>query len=886
VLEYNTPLTTDTTADTVFGQLGSFASNSCWDGGSPSASNLCMPYGVAVDSGGNVYIADYMSNRVLEYNTPLSTDTVADRVVGQHNFTSIGFSCCTAGSLSEPTGLALDTSGNLYVADYGENRVLQYGTPLVITNNAHLVIGQTTFTTDGANLAVTTASSMRYPAFVALDTSVVPNRLYVGDQLNYRVLGWKDVTALSNNAPADLIIGQPDFVSSIPNNGGISASSLGGVNGLAVDAAGNLYISDVNNRALEYNNPFAACSSFPCVGGPANLVFGQGGSFTSSLCNSGGESAATLCLPTGLATDAQGNLYIGDTSNNRVLEFNTPLANGTTAAMVFGQSGSFTSNSCNNGGLSAASLCGPSGLATDASGDLFVADLQNYRVLQYDSALTTDTIADQVFGQADFISNMCSSQNVVSANSLCGGAFGIGLDTLGNLYAVDTGNNRVLEYNNPLSNDTADLVFGQFGSFTTRTSNNGGVSASSLWNPLDVKADSNGNIYVADALNGRVLKYDNPLGLTATPTPTATATPTSTATDTPTPTATATSTPTASATSTPTATSTATATATPTATPTTSMAVTASLAFGNVAVGQTLTRTVTVYNTGATHSLVVSGATASDSEYALSGTGTCGAIPFTVAPKTNCTMGVSFTPGTVGAHGASLMIFDNATTSPQHVTLTGSGIADLTLSKSSLVFGSVKFGAKAVLSFSVTNHQTQPVTLSESFSGTNAADFSVSGGTCTGNLGALKACSIIVTFTPGALGTESAALSVSDSPDPLSPYTVALSTGPTIPATVLPATLAYGTLTSKVPSKTLKTTVTNVSGFSLPLSESISGANASDFTVTGGTCTATASPKSSCTVAVTFTPTGGGSAESASMAVTVGSDPTSPHNISLTGTGP
>ena len=295
---------------------------------------------------------------------------------------------------------------------------------------------------------------------------------------------------------------------------------------------------------------------------------------------------------------------------------------------------------------------------------------------------------------------------------------------------------------------------------------------------------------------------------------------------------------------------------------------------------------MTVYNTGTAHSLVVSGATPSDSEYALSGTGTCGAIPFTVAPKTNCTMGVSFTPDAVGAHGASLMIFDNATTSPQHVTFTGAGIADLTLSKSSLVFGSVKFGVKAVLSFSVTNHQTQPVSLSESFSGTNADDFSVSGGTCTGNLGALKACSIIVTFTPGALGTESATLSVSDSPDPLSPYMVAISTGPTIPATVAPATLAYGTLTSKVPSKTLKTTVTNLSGFSLPLSESISGANATDFAVTGGTCTATASPKSSCTVAVTFTPTGGGSAESASMAVTVGSDPTSPHNISLTGTGP
>ena len=354
VLEYNTPLTTDTTADTVFGQLGSFTSNTCWDGGSPSASNLCMPYGVAVDAGGNVYIADYHDNRILEYNTPLTTDTVADKVVGQRgSFTTVNFSCCSASSLFQPAGLAFDSSGNLYAADYGENRVLQYQTPLPVTANADLVIGQSGFTTEGSNYAPPTASSLQYPAFVAIDTSVVPNRLYVGDQLNDRVLGWKDVTALSNNAPADLVIGQPDFVSSACNNGGISASTLCGVNGLAVDAGGNLYISDVNNRVLEFNQPFAACSSFPCVGAPASLVFGQGGSFTSSSCNNGGVGAATLCLPTGLATDTEGDLYVSDLSNNRVLEFNTPLTNGTTAAMVFGQNGSFTSRSCNSGGLSA-----------------------------------------------------------------------------------------------------------------------------------------------------------------------------------------------------------------------------------------------------------------------------------------------------------------------------------------------------------------------------------------------------------------------------------------------------------------------------------------------------------------------------------------------------
>jgi alpha-L-arabinofuranosidase len=373
------------------------------------------------------------------------------------------------------------------------------------------------------------------------------------------------------------------------------------------------------------------------------------------------------------------------------------------------------------------------------------------------------------------------------------------------------------------------------------------------------------------------------LTATRTVTPTATATGTATATRTATATATATGTATATATSTPT--STATATATPTSTPTTTMSVTASLAFGNVALGQTLAKNLTVDNTGASHSLAIGSVTSSDpAEYALSGTGTCGAIPITVAPRTTCTLGIAFTPTALGTYAATLTIFDNATGSPQHSTLSGTGIAGLAILKSSLVFGSVKFGLKPAVSFSVINHETQQVTLTESFSGTNAADFSITGGTCTTTLGAAKACTIVVTFKPGALGTESAALSISDSPDPLSPYAVAISTGPTIPATVTPTSIAYGTLTTT--SKTLNATVTNLSGFALPLSESFSGANASDFTVAGGTCGATATAHSSCTIAVKFTPTGGGSAESATMAVGLANDPTSPHSIILTGTGP
>lgn len=289
-----------------------------------------------------------------------------------------------------------------------------------------------------------------------------------------------------------------------------------------------------------------------------------------------------------------------------------------------------------------------------------------------------------------------------------------------------------------------------------------------------------------------------------------------------------------------------------------------------------------IHNTGTRHSLIIVSATSSDpADYAVSGSGTCGALPATVEPGKDCTLGVAFNPGAAGARGATLTLTDNSTSSRHKVQLSGAGIAGLTTSKVSLLFGSVKFGDKSSLSFSVTNHQAGQVMLHENFDGANSADFSITGGTCTSPVGAGKSCTITLTFKPGALGTESATVSIADSPDPLSPYAVALSTGPTIAATVAPTSIAFGR--SRTSSKTLNVTVTNLSQFSLPLSESFSGTHAGNFAVSGGTCGATALPGASCTIAVTFTPTRGRAAERASMDVDVGNDPESPHKIELTG---
>ncbi|MGH8324124.1 MAG: NHL repeat-containing protein, partial [Steroidobacteraceae bacterium] len=310
---------------------------------------------------------------------------------------------------------------------------------------ADRVLGQADFLHSGLNLI--DANGELNPQAVAIDSSVTPNRLYLADTANSRVLGYKDVTTFVNGGPADLVIGQPDFSSGACDEYDVaSASRLCDPAGVAVDAGGKLYVADSGNaRVLEYNTPFAGCGSFPCVGGSANLVFGQGDSFTSSFCDNGGVTADSLCDPVGVAVDAGNNLYVADQFDNRVLEYNTPLTSDTTADLVFGQGDSFTSKVSNIGGLSASSLSGPDGLAVDAGGNLYVADASNNRVLEYNIPLTDGTTAAQVFGQGGSFISGDSNHGGLSASSLSSPAE-VAVDAAGDVYVADYSNNRVLEY--------------------------------------------------------------------------------------------------------------------------------------------------------------------------------------------------------------------------------------------------------------------------------------------------------------------------------------------------------------------------------------------------------------------------------------------------------
>lgn len=118
----------------------------------------------------------------------------------------------------------------------------------------------------------------------------------------------------------------------------------------------------------------------------ADLVYGQLGSFTTNTLNTGGLSANTLWTPSGVILDRDGNLYVADNGNSRILFY---AAGETTPTRVYGQSGSFTTNFGNKGGLSANSLLFPEGITLDRNGNLYVADRNNNRVLFYLAGSTT-----------------------------------------------------------------------------------------------------------------------------------------------------------------------------------------------------------------------------------------------------------------------------------------------------------------------------------------------------------------------------------------------------------------------------------------------------------------------------------------------------------------
>jgi len=329
------------------------------------------PFGLAIDpAGGKLFVSASGQHRVMRFRsaTSLANGENAEAVFGQVNFSGTDRGT-TATALDFPVGLHVDGNGRLWVADSRNNRVLMFEGASMLPGFGSVpdrVFGQPDFSTVSPG---TTARKMNNPSHAIVDAE---DNLWVADSSNHRVLKFPNVSSLASGGAAMVVLGQGDFTSSTY---GTNEAKMTGPARLAADGAGNLWVADVsNNRVLRFDDAAALGNQAAASG-----VLGQPDFTTGDY----GSTAQGMGIPYGLLIDPAGTLFVSDNNNSRVLIFKSAAAkaNGAAADGVIGQrdltSGSIPLSP------SGRSFDGPTSLAIDVSGRLWVADQRNHRILGF-----------------------------------------------------------------------------------------------------------------------------------------------------------------------------------------------------------------------------------------------------------------------------------------------------------------------------------------------------------------------------------------------------------------------------------------------------------------------------------------------------------------------
>ncbi len=313
------------------------------------------------------------NQRVLIWTSAISAHgQAADIVLGQSdmNTNTRNSGGISDTSLSNPYDVAA-TGSKLLVADNLNGRINIWNTiPTAHNTAADVVYGQIDHSKAGFQGEMT-AKSLNQPVSVSTDGT----KLFVADTTNGRVKIWNTIpTSAGPNVAADIAIGQTNLVATLPV--GLASTRLNYPNAAVSNGTKLLVVDSVNSRVFIYNTIPTASNT------AADLVLGQP-TLSVNTINNGGLSASSLSLPRSIAISGT-KLIVADTSNNRVLIWNSiPTANNTAADVVLGQP-DMTSSTLNNGGVSAATLFLPRGVAVLGS-KLVVADTNNSRVLIWNS---------------------------------------------------------------------------------------------------------------------------------------------------------------------------------------------------------------------------------------------------------------------------------------------------------------------------------------------------------------------------------------------------------------------------------------------------------------------------------------------------------------------
>jgi len=361
----------------------------------------------------------------------LVTGQSASHVIGQPDFTSTGSSAASSTTLNQPSHVAVDPiRGKLYIADTYNNRVLRYSYPF--TGNqpaAEFVFGQSDMITSDPDY-FPSPEALNMPVGLALHNDT----LWVCDQFFNRVLRFDNASTRSTYpASANGVLGQSSFDGESP--GSSTGAQMNVPVACAVAGNGTLWVADGDNhRVLRFDNASAKSNGASADGVLGWTTFVSGSAPTPS--RSQGQ------YPSGVALDAAGRLWV-IFDESRVLRFDNAQSkeNGADADAVLGQS-NFTSV-LTPSPPSQSSLSGPTSLACDQAGGLYVGDASNHRVLVFAGAASKSNgaNADVVLGNDDFTS---ISQPPYSASTL-NFVSGVATDTVNNaLIIADKDNHRIL----------------------------------------------------------------------------------------------------------------------------------------------------------------------------------------------------------------------------------------------------------------------------------------------------------------------------------------------------------------------------------------------------------------------------------------------------------
>ncbi len=422
-----------------------------WFDGTGSAARFYKPYGVAVDSSGNIFVAD-TNNHTIRKVTPAGVVTTLAGLAGSDGSTD---GTSSAARFTNPNGVAVDGNGNVYVADTANYTIRKITPTGVVTTLAGLA--------GDAGSADGTGSTARFtnPTGIAVDSG---GNVYVADSGNDTIRKITPAGLVTTLAGTAQISGSAD--------GTGSAARFLFPNGIAADSSGNVYVADTGNCTIRKITPAGDVSTLAGTAGSVGSADGTGG-------------GASFSYPYGVAVDAGGNVYVADTDNHTIRKI-TPAGVVTTFAGTAGSSGSA------DGTGSAARFFFPNGIAADSSGNVYVADTQNHTIRSITSASVVTTLAGVVGGKG-------------TADGAGGAArfnmpYGVAVDSAGNIYVADTDNHTIRKIT------PAGAVTTFAGTAGSSGSTDGNGSAARFYYPWGLAVDTSDTLYVADMYNHTIRK--------------------------------------------------------------------------------------------------------------------------------------------------------------------------------------------------------------------------------------------------------------------------------------------------------------------------------------------------------------------------------------------